>query len=325
LKFNKFKITDKLHNYTIINFLIMFCRNDDVIKYVIANCIDLNETDNFGNYPITFICRYCSNETIYYAINCNADINLVTKYSPNKCIVSCYLIGAMKNRHPIDNKLIKILFEYTNVHIYKHAKYFNLIHFIIQTECSLEILKIAHAKGIQLDINDNSDWKPIHHACRRGKYDIIDFLVKNGVDLNCKTKESYTPLSLAYKYADIKIIKYLIRNGAKSDYILNYACKYYNINKIIYTLTLVKDLESIDSNGNTPLEYLVETANKDIIKNFIFKIYEKIYNKTISHPKNIYDKFETHIFKNNNLTTMEKRECIYYFYKLILLLPLPKP
>ena len=90
LLYKNFLIMDTLLDYvdntSIIEYLCKRCSNNNVIKYVLDNCIDIECNDPLsGMYPIHIICRYGSPDIIKYIVEKGVNLNCFTntyKYPP---------------------------------------------------------------------------------------------------------------------------------------------------------------------------------------------------------------------------------------------------
>jgi len=69
-------------NLTIFEHIIRNCKNDNIIKYVIDNCIDLEVAGGVREYkPIHLVCQYGSPDVIKYMVNKRVDLKCTAKYN----------------------------------------------------------------------------------------------------------------------------------------------------------------------------------------------------------------------------------------------------
>ncbi|KAF8850756.1 ankyrin, partial [Acephala macrosclerotiorum] len=59
---------------------------------------------------------------------------------------------------------------------------------------SLKDVEKYLSMGSAVDIQDEENNKPLHHAANRGFEEIVRLLLKNGADVNAKGKSGRTPL-----------------------------------------------------------------------------------------------------------------------------------
>jgi hypothetical protein len=77
-------------------------------------------------------------------------------------------------------------------------------------------------------ITDKFDYKkdrfqvaPIIHACKKGKFEVVQALVKHGVDHNCEHGTRFNlnrPINIATSYGHLKIVEYFISIGSGIAY-----------------------------------------------------------------------------------------------------------
>ncbi len=59
------------------------------------------------------------------------------------------------------------------------------------------------------------DYTPLQTAARRGRGEIVAFLINKGADLNVADGSGYTPLHLAAEGGHLDVVKQLVKAGAK--------------------------------------------------------------------------------------------------------------
>lgn len=136
--------------------------------------------------PMHFICKYCADEVIIYAL----DVYLGSNFNLN-----C---------------------EYERGH--------KLIHYICiynSELCINYILDIYLEKGFTLDCANRHGHRPIHYICRRNFHTvtnrILDIYIEMGLDLECADEYDERPIHLILEYGSSqlknRIISYYLDNG----------------------------------------------------------------------------------------------------------------
>ena len=109
------------------------------------------------------------------------------------------------------------------------------LHIAVKNEFFTHIVKLLILQGADVNAKDNDGKPPLHIVL---EYGTISEINQNGADVNAK--DSYWKYPL-HRYKDI--IKNLISGGA-------------NVN-------------AMDKNGNTPLQYAIEKNYKRIVNLFV--------------------------------------------------------
>ena len=85
------------------------------------------------------------------------------------------------------------------------------------------------------------NWTALHYAVNTGQLDVVRLLVEEyNALIESRTNQNKTAFHFACRRGDQAIIKYLIKEGASTTV--------------------------VDRDGCTPLHYLCETQNKELIK-----------------------------------------------------------
>lgn len=155
---------------------------------------------------------------------------------------------------------------------------------------------IEHGIDINSKINSDND-TPITEACKLGKKEIVEYLVKKGADLNIKDQYGFT--CIHDSIINYEILKILINAGANVnlrnayfDTPLHLAVKY-NKPESIKLLVEAGAILKKDINGLTPLDYAKKSDNRitEILSSvkpqeILPEFYENIKNGNIEAIKN---------------------------------------
>ncbi|BAF70624.1 ankyrin repeat domain-containing protein [Nitratiruptor sp. SB155-2] len=88
----------------------------------------------------------------------------------------------------------------------------SLLRFTIKHSASLEIFQTIVQHGADIYEIDEEGVGLIDDAIKKGRLDIVRFLVESGIDPNTtKRKSGFTPLMAAMAYGDEPIARYLIK------------------------------------------------------------------------------------------------------------------
>nr|QBK89302.1 MAG: ankyrin repeat protein [Mimivirus LCMiAC02] len=137
LLYKYFLIMDPLPNYmdntSIIEYLCKRCKKDNVIRYVLDNCIDIECQDTIsGMYPIHIICRYGSENIIKYIVEKGVNLNCFTTYNYSPMYYICrlrnydmikYFVDKGINLNAVDNGNRNALHTVCKYNKYNVVKY----------------------------------------------------------------------------------------------------------------------------------------------------------------------------------------------------------
>lgn len=210
LKYTSFILNDALqvHGYDtdiFIKLLLQNCNDDDIIRHVIDNSIDLlynNTTYDVTKYklPIHYICKYCNSKLIKSIIETKGidyECKDINGYTPVYYIV--------KNHHDKDDLI--------NLFIDKKVNLDKIIHYIFEN-CSWSVIKNILQKKYRCKTYDDYGMTPIHYLCKRGimTKSILKYLFVKHVVMNLRTKSGYDCTQLIMLYQKIDVINYLFNN-----------------------------------------------------------------------------------------------------------------
>jgi hypothetical protein len=67
----------------------------------------------------------------------------------------------------------------------------------------------------KLNATDEDNYTPLHWACMRAHWDVVEYLIEKGADLNVIGGDGGAPLNWAAHHDNVKIIKLMIAKGSK--------------------------------------------------------------------------------------------------------------
>jgi len=67
----------------------------------------------------------------------------------------------------------------------------------------------------KLNATDEDHYTPLHWACMRAHWDVVEYLIEKGADLNVIGGDGGAPLNWAAHHDNVKIVKLMIAKGAK--------------------------------------------------------------------------------------------------------------
>jgi ankyrin repeat protein len=114
------------------------------------------------------------------------------------------------------------------------------------------------------------DERPLHWAAASGQYKEVLSLLQQGLRVEELNQDGYTSLHLAAKYGHEAVVRLLVDWGAniharnQHDFVLHQAVR--SNNPVIVNLLLVKgaNINVVDNEGDTPLEWASEEGEKGI-------------------------------------------------------------
>ena len=237
-KFVKNKEYNKLLSYTnfdlksVLEITANFPEN--IYKYIIDNCIDLECESDSTWRPIHYICRYSTPEMIKYIINKNVNLEVETenKWRPIHCIcrystpkIIKYIIDKNVNLEaetedkwrPIHficrfstPKMIKYIID-KNVDLGAREDIFGWrsIHIICKYS-NLKIIKYILNRNVDLEVENNKKWRPIHYACRYSNPKMIKYIIDKNVNLESANNKKKGPIYYACRYSSFEIVNYFL-------------------------------------------------------------------------------------------------------------------
>lgn len=143
-----------------------------------------------------------------------------------------------------------------------------------------KVIEILKSDPGQLNRADSNGKTSLHHACRFGKNNVAQLLIKRGADLDPKDENQTTPLHFAAASGNLELVKILLANGSKSmnqgaswgNTPLHLACERGHPEVVSYLIDRGGDIESRNELKRTPLIATArERGNLEIIKILVHK------------------------------------------------------
>lgn len=146
--------------------------NDDVIKYIIDNSINLNTMQaGLNNCLIHYVCQYASLNVIKYIISKNVNIEAENS----------------KKVRPI--------------HIACQFRDLDVVTAIVSNNINI---------NLNLEVADIEGWRPIHYASHFSSQLVIKYLISLGVELDAKTNDGYKCIHFICRNSTINMIQFII-------------------------------------------------------------------------------------------------------------------
>ena len=174
---------------------------------------------------------------------------------------------ACKNGH---TKVVKLLFEVGGYRLDQaiNCQTLSLEDTALHLACKLEdskkrlviiyLLLCNHGSNINVNLKDANGDTPLHIACKKGNFDIVDLFChyakdKDGIDIKTRNKYGQTPLHLACENGNIDIVRLLC--------------------------DVFKNVNYKDKNGNTPLHVAYQNGHFSIVNILSHHSYFDIYEQ----------------------------------------------
>ena len=208
---NFYKLKD-YNNYDLLNLItkpknsdtkyleeiLINCKDESILKYIIDNAIDLECEDNSWRL-IHYVCKFSTFEIIKYVIEKGVDLECwVNNWKPIHIICKYSDPDAIRY---IINKNVDLECE-TNTGI-------RPIHFICKFSTP-EIIEYIINRGIDLECKTKQGRQPIHYICKYQNLEMIKYISNKGVNLEVETNKKWKPIHYVCKFQDIEIIKFFI-------------------------------------------------------------------------------------------------------------------
>jgi len=137
------------------------------------------------------------------------------------------------------------------------------------TDGNIKAVKQHLAAGKDVNAPDRHGWTPLHYAALKGGEEIIELLIAKGANVNAKSVHGtplvgHTPLDFAIKLKRTEIVDLIRKHGGKSGAAdsIYVASTMGNIEAVKQHLAAGVDVNAIDLNGRTPLDFASpETAD----------------------------------------------------------------
>jgi len=166
---------ENIHGRKPIHFACEHNTNNDAIKYIIDNSIDLECDDKNLYRPIHCLCinPNIDTETVIYLIEKGINLN----YSENNERRAIHLICQGDN-----NELIKYILDTDPDLDFPDSNGWRPIHYLCSGH-QVDIIEYAIGKNIDLECETNDGFKPIHMLAKPSTLTLIKLLIEKGVQV----------------------------------------------------------------------------------------------------------------------------------------------
>lgn len=121
----------------------------------------------------------------------------------------------------------------------------SLLRYAIKNRASLAMFKLIVKAGADIFEIDDEGVGLIDDAIKKGRLDIVKFLVESGIDPNStKRKSGFTPLMAAVSYGDEEITRYLVSLGVNIEIRDNFNYNAYDYAKMTGYKRMIEVIES---------------------------------------------------------------------------------
>jgi len=219
-------------------------RDGDIekVRTLIANGVDVNARDNYGNTPMTRL----------------IDILFMEPQNEHVEILKLLVANGANVREKGD-------FDATALHW-------------AASEAHKDLAELLIAKGTEINARDMEDQTPLHMASFEGNLDIAKLLIAKGADINSQDNFRRTPLHRAAFFGHKDIVKLLVAKGADitmKDYSgcspIHDAAWQDHTDIVEFLIASGADIHPLDNYRKTPLHLAAEYYQKDTIEFLIGK------------------------------------------------------
>lgn len=141
----------------------------------------------------------------------------------------------------------------------------------------------------------NDQKYPLHAACRKGQYEVVEHLLEQGFDFKEEDNHGKTALFYALRSESYPIVSLLAKMQGqpvvdRCYYSLHQACKEGDVEKISELLEYGADIDVKDSLGNKPLDYAKESGCEYAVHD-ILNSHEIARNQSAQKCQRLYPQF----------------------------------
>jgi hypothetical protein len=209
--------------------------NIDIIKLLIDNNIDIDNSDTYGYTPFDKAVNNNNSDVLKLLIEKETDINKLNTNGEN------LLYRALDNNN-INIDIIRLLID-KGIDVNKLSNSnISPLFFAIRNNNNIDVIKLLIDKGVDINNIDNNGFTALTYMISTNNIDVAELLIKKGANINLEdvTQYNYTPLLWSIHRQNIPIIKLLIENGA--------------------------DVNKLNTDGLSPLAKAIKVNNQEIIK-----------------------------------------------------------
>lgn len=140
------------------------------------------------------------------------------------------------------------------------------------------------------DVDDDTEYTPLHHACEQGRQEAVELLVSKGAKVDTQTStKGRTPLHYACMAGHLGVVKFLKEYGAdmeKTDYKegtpVLYAARAGHLGIVQYFHSIGINMRSQDKDGVTMLHAAAASGDSALVS----YLQKEIYKRDISPKDN---------------------------------------
>ena len=189
---------------SLFHLAVMHSKNEALsylLKY--SSKQEYNEKNNMGLTPLHYAIK--KNDVIIVEnLLKKKDIELIDKIT-GYSILQFAIISHSR-------QIIEFLVQNAKTRlVWKDKEGLPVLHLSIRSDCSIDIQKLLIDFGVDLNERDNNGWTPLHHAARKGNFELIKFLNSKAMTspFTQKDNKGIYPICWAALYKHIKVFKLL--------------------------------------------------------------------------------------------------------------------
>ena len=239
--------------------------NIDGIASLLGKGADLDHEKKYGVRPLHFACKESDISTVDFFLDKGEDVNLLDKEGKSPL----FYAAARKNIDVMEH----LLERGADITI-RDKEGITPLDYAIEAS-NREIVTALCARGLRLDVENGANMFPLHYGVKSNNKEFIEFLLDAGAPVDsASSKTGETPLHIASGTGAVDVVQFLIERGAKVDahdaanqnmlHGLAKSGKHESFVQIIETIDpkiATKLLVSKDSNGQKPIDIMVENSN----------------------------------------------------------------
>ncbi|ORX57695.1 ankyrin [Piromyces finnis] len=198
------------------------------------------------NNTLLKVCKLKNIEFLKVLIKEGADINYKEKDTLITSLMSLSIIDKKLTINHVNaiifNMFNLLLNAGANINAKDAAGKSALMYILSTKRVSLKLLKLLIKHGAQINDVDNLNISPLIYACKGNNKHILKFLLESGADTSIVSKDGKQLISFATMNNCIFLARYLIESN------------------------IIKDINCVDKNFETPLMFAVQKKNIDMIR-----------------------------------------------------------